>query len=165
MNTVADIDHELEVPTQFIVQHNQSLSWRGNKIFIINVGILSFSIAGVFALHGLWLILPFVGLEILILSVALYTCCLRNRYKEVITVGNEKLIVEKGLQQPNETWEFDRAWVNLELRDSKLLGHPSKLLVRSKGSQTEIGECLTDEERESLARSLMRTLHITLNKS
>ena len=165
MDTIADIDHKLELPTQFIVRRNQSLSWRGNKIFIIYVGILSFSIAGVFALHGLWLILPFVGLEILILSVALYICCLRNRYKEVITIEDEKLIVEKGIQQPNETWEFDRAWINLELRDSKLLGHPSKLLIRSKGSQTEIGECLTDEEKQSLAKSLMRTLHTTLNKS
>jgi len=163
--SITDLDQELNVPTKFIVRRNQSLSWQGNKVFIFFVGILCFAIAIGFALQGLWLILPFAGLEILALTVGLYLCCLRNRQQEVITIDNDKLVIEKGEKTPTETWVFDRAWVQLELQNPKYHGHPSKLLVRSKGKQAEIGECLTNEERQSLASSLVDVLHTTLVKN
>ncbi len=163
MATATDIDHELEGPKQFIVRHNQSLSWHGNKIFILYIGILSLGIAGIFALQGLWLVLPFAGLEIIALTIGLYICCLRNRRQEVITIDERALTVEKGAQQPQEVWKFDRAWVNLELQNAKFQGHPSKLLIRSKGKQIEIGEYLTNKERKSLAISLGKALNTTLN--
>lgn len=162
MASVTDLGHELKSPTKFIVRRNQSLSWRGNKVFILFVGILCFGIAIGFAIQGLWLILPFAGLEILALTIGLYLCCLRNRQLEVITIDDNKLVLEKGENTPSETWEFDRAWVSLELKNSKHHGHPSKLLVRSKGKQIEIGECLTNEERQSLANSLIAALQTTL---
>ena len=161
MSTVADIGHELKVPTQFIVRCNQSLSWRNNKLFIINVGILTLGIAGIFALQGLWLIVPFAGLEILALTIGLYICCLRNRYKEVITISDGNFIVEKGVKHPTEIWKFERAWVSLELQKPKHKGHPSKLLIRSKGNRIEVGACLTNKEKENLANSLGQILRKT----
>jgi len=165
LTSVTDLDHELKTPNKFIVRRNQSLSWQGNKVFIFFVGILCFGIAIGFAIQGLWLILPFAGLEILALTIGLYLCCLRNRQQEVITIDEDKFVLEKGEQTPSEIWEFDRAWVSLELNKSKYHGHPSRLLVRSKGKQTEIGECLTNEERQSLANSLVEALQITLQTS
>jgi len=162
--SVTDLDQELNAPKKFVVRRNQSLSWRGNKVFIFFVGILCFAIAIGFAIKGLWLILPFAGLEILALTVGLYLCCLRNRQQEVITIDNEKLVIEKGENTPSETWVYDRAWLKLELHNPKYHGHSSKLLVRSKGKQTEIGECLTNEERHSLANSLVDVLNTALIK-
>ncbi len=163
--SVTDLDHELKAANKFIVRRNQSLSWQANKVFIYFVGILCFGIAIGFAVQGLWLVLPFAGLEILALTIGLYLCCLRNRQQEVITIDDDKFVLEKGEQTPNEIWEFDRAWVKLELKKPKHHGHPSKLLVRSKGKQTEIGKCLTNEERQSLADSLTEALQTTLHTS
>lgn len=165
MTIVTDLGQEPTASRQFIVRRNQSLSWKGNKVFILFVGILCFAIAIGFAIQGLWLILPFAGLEILALTTGLYICCLRNRQQEVITINQDKLIVEKGEKTPTESWEFERAWVNLELQQSKFQGHPSKLVVRSKGKETEIGACLTNNERQSLAVTLVETLQTTLLKS
>ena len=50
----------------FVVSPNYSMSWRENKIFIASLTVVSFSIAGGFALQGFWLILPFAGLEIFV---------------------------------------------------------------------------------------------------
>ena len=164
LSSVTDLSQEIKAPKRFIVRRNQSLSWRGNKVFILLVGILCFAIAIGFAIQGLWLILPFAGLEIIALTMGLYICCLRNRQQEVITIDEDKFLVEKGEKNPTEAWEFDRAWVNLELQQSKYQGHPSKLMVRSKGQETEIGECLTNNERQNLAETLIETLQTTLIK-
>ncbi|MFK7814720.1 MAG: DUF2244 domain-containing protein [Gammaproteobacteria bacterium] len=161
MATITDIDHELSAPMRFIVRRNQSLSWRGNKLFIYFMAAISFAIAGMFALKGAWLILPFAGLEILALSAGLYVCNLHGRDQEVVTIEDDLVRVEKGRKKPSEVWQFERAWVNLELVNSPLQGHPSKLLIRSKGKETEIGKCLTDGERKSLSDSLVKALHNT----
>ena len=165
MSEVADIAHELRATTQFIVRCNQSLSWRGNARFIVYAGILTLGIASIFAFQGLWLILPFAGLEIFALALGMYVCCLRSCHKEVITIKNERLIIEKGAKYPIESWEFDRAWLNLELKSATRKGYPSKLLIRSKSQQTEVGECLTNKERKSLANSLGAALNTRLIKS
>jgi len=162
LTTVADIDHEQSAPLQFIVRRNQSLSWRGNKLFIYFMAVISFGIAGMFALQGLWLVLPFAGLEILGLSLGLYMCNLRCRDQEVITIDSDQVTIEKGRMAPKESWQFDRSWVKLELKNSPLKGHPSKLLIRSKGKETEIGQCLTNDERKSLSRSLVNALNTSL---
>ena len=159
---MTDIDQELTAPMQFIVRRNQSLSWRGNKLFIYFMAVISFGIAGMFAFQGLWLILPFAGLEILVLTVALYTCSLRCRDQEVVTVEENLVIVEKGRQKPLEAWKFERAWINLELVKSPFQSHPSKLIIRSKGKETEIGKCLTNDERKSLSESLAKALQTIL---
>lgn len=162
MSIVTDIDHELSTQKQFIVRRNQSLSWRGNKLFIYFMAVISLGIAGMFALNGLWLILPFAGLEILGLTLALYMCSLRCRDQEVVTIGDNLVTVEKGRQRPSEAWQFERAWLKLELIKSPLQGHPSRLLIHSNGKQTEIGRCLTNDERKSLSDSLAKALHTIL---
>ena len=159
---VTDIDHDVATQKQFIVRRNQSLSWRGNKLFIYFMAVISLGIAGMFALQGLWLILPFAGLEILALTFALYVCSLRCRDQEVVTISDDVVTVEKGRQNPSEAWQFERAWLKLELIKSPLQGHPSKLLMRSNGKETEIGRCLTNDERKSLSDSLAKALHTIL---
>jgi len=162
LTTVTNIDHELSAPTQFIVRRNQSLSWRGNKLFIYFMAAISFGIAGIFALQGLWLILPFAGVEILALTLGLYFCSLRCRDQEVVTIEDDLVIVEKGRQKPIGVWQFERAWINLELIKSPLQCHPSKLLIRSNSKETEIGRYLTNDERKNLSDSLAKALQTIL---
>lgn len=159
---VTDIDHERSATKQFIVRRNQSLSWRGNKIFIYFMAVVSLGIAVMFAVQGLWLILPFAGLEILALTLGLYMCSLHCRDQEVITINEEQVIIEKGRQKPSEIWQLERAWIKLELVKSSIQGHPSKLLIRSKSKETEVGKCLTNDERKSLSDSLAKTLRTTI---
>ena len=145
-------------PAQFIVWKNQSLSWHGNKIFIMYLAMLSLGIASIFAFQGLWLILPFAGLVILALALGLYVCCLRCGDREVITIDETKLFMQIGRTKPKQQWQFDRLWLKLELKKSPYYGHPSKLLIRSKGVELEIGSSLLNKERKKLAESLSAVL-------
>lgn len=150
---------DISLPTQFVVQRNQSLSWYGNKVFITYIAILSLGIAGIFAYFGMWLILPFAGLEILALTIGLYVCCLHCHDREVITIDEENLLIETGRAKSKQQWKFARAWLQLELKKAPYHGHPSQLVVRSSGDEIEIGKCLTNKERKSLASSLATVLH------
>ena len=53
---------------EFIIRPNSSLSWRGNKIFFFILFSISFIIAISFAMVGMWMIIPFAGLEMLLLG-------------------------------------------------------------------------------------------------
>jgi len=152
------ISNEIPLPTQFIVERNQSLSWGGNKQFILVTAVLTLGIAVIFAMQGMWLILPFAGFEILALTTGLYLCKLHCREREVITIDRVKVFIESGRSKPKVRWKFDRAWLNVELKKSAIHGYPSRLLFTSKGETIEVGKCLTNKERESLANTIVAVL-------
>ena len=55
-----------------MIRPNCSLPWRGTVRFYLGIVIVSLGIAAAFAMKGIWLILPFAGLEMVALGAALY---------------------------------------------------------------------------------------------
>jgi uncharacterized membrane protein len=142
----------------FVVTPNYSMTWRENKIFIASLALVSFSIAGGFAMQGLWLILPFAGLEMMMLTGILYWSSLRATRCEVISINAENIIVEVGRNKTRHLHSFQRAWTRVEVRPPARPHWQSRLVMRSKGKELEIGACLNDEERKSLAASINKAL-------
>ena len=64
---------------QIVLQPNHSLSWKALKYFLAFMMVLSFSIAIAFLYFGYWLVLPFTGLEMAVLSYCLWLCLRRTR--------------------------------------------------------------------------------------
>lgn len=144
--------------SRFVVTPNCSMSWRGNKILVVSLAIISFGIAGAFAMRGLWVILPFAGLEMLMLTAILYWCCLRATQCEVISIDADNIQIEVGRNKARQRHSFQRAWTKVELCPPTRPHLQSRLVMRSKGKELEIGACLTEEERRSLAASLNQAL-------
>lgn len=103
---------------------------------------------------GMWVILPFAGLEMAALASGLYICSARSLQREVISVNEDTVLVEFGRSKPVKSVTFQRAWTSIELRPAAIKGHSAKLELRSMGKSVEIGACLTDSEKKELARSL-----------
>jgi uncharacterized membrane protein len=142
----------------FVVSPNYSMTWRENKIFVASLAVVSFSIAGGFALQGLWLILPFAGLEMMMLSGILYWSSLQATRCEVISIDADNIKVEVGRKKMRHLHSFQRAWTRVELYPPARPHWQSRLVLRSKGKELEIGACLNDEERKSLAASINKAL-------
>jgi uncharacterized membrane protein len=142
----------------FVVSPNYSMTWRENKIFIASLAVVSFSIAGGFALQGLWLILPFAGLEMIMLWGILYWSSLRATRCEVISIDADNVKVEVGRNKMRHLHSFQRAWTRVELYPPARPHWQSRLVMRSKGKELEIGACLNDEERKTLAASIRKAL-------
>ena len=144
--------------TRFVISPNRSLSWRGNQLFFASMATVSFGIAGVFTAMGYWIVLPFAGLEMAVLAIALYVCSWRTSHCEVVSIVDDHLEVCVGRYRPEHSWTFSRHWARVVLDRPREKRYPSRLLIRSHGRQVEIGACLNDEERRELAKALQHAL-------
>lgn len=137
-----------------VVQPNRSMSWRTLVLVYLLIVFVCMTIALVFFRMGLTLILPFSGLEMLALGVALYVTSRRGSVREVITINEKTVAVETGHTHPEHRHEFQRPWAKVILERSWSDWHPSRLLIRSHGRQLEIGRFLNEQERRGLAQVL-----------
>ena len=142
----------------FVIRPNCSLTWRGNLWLLAGFCVVSFGIAGFFAFLGLWLVLPFAGLEMVALALALYLCAWRAQLTEVVWLDGDRLRIEIGRRGPEKQHEFDRHWVRVLLLPASAGFRRSRLMLRSHGRQLEIGACLPEEERRDLAAALRQAL-------
>ncbi len=142
---------------RYVIRPNRSLTWFQAAAFYGVCILVSLAIGMLFHMRGLPLVLPFSGLEMLVLGVALAASMLRGSRQEVISFDARRVVVEKGRRRPRERHEFDRCWAAVSLHTPRTW-HPSRLTLRSHGREVEIGAFLTDAERRCLARALSERL-------
>ena len=81
---------------RFVIQPNCSLSWKGALTCFRGIALVAFTIAAMFALKGAWLILPFAGLEIVLLGIALYVTACKSAEREVVLISGNVIRIERG---------------------------------------------------------------------
>ena len=121
--------------------------------------VVSFSIAIAFALQGAWLILPFAGLEMLVLGAALYVVARRGSCWQTVSIQGDQLEVVEHDSTNARQQVFQRAWAQVRLEQARIKGYPSRLTICSHGRAIEIGGYLADEEKEHLALELRQAMH------
>jgi uncharacterized membrane protein len=141
-----------------VIRPNQSLSWRGAIKVYAAIMLCCLAIGIAFAIHGFWPVLPFAGLEVIVLGIALNVCLARSQVREVVTVNADVVTVEKGRHQPQEHWECPRAWARVALERSPIEWYPRRLVVAFQGRQVEVGQFLNEEERGVLADELKQMI-------
>jgi len=145
--------------TRIEIVPNCSLTPAGATRFFVGTCAVSLGIAGALALLGYWPVLPFAGLEMLVLGWALRASMSRRNYSEIITVTDDRVAVETCKRgAPAARAEFPRHWAQVRLRGGLAPLHPSRLTIESHGRHCEIGSFLTEQERRSLAGRLTRLI-------
>ncbi|HHJ12758.1 MAG TPA: DUF2244 domain-containing protein [Gammaproteobacteria bacterium] len=142
-----------------MVRPNCSLSWRGAVRFYLGIVLLSMTISMGFALQGAWMVLPFAGLEMLVLGAALYIVSHRCARWEMVSISEHRVEV-RAAKADKLNCCFSRAWVQITLERARFPGHPPRLLIHSHGRAVEIGGCLCEEEKRDLAAELRRAVCI-----
>jgi uncharacterized membrane protein len=136
------------------------MPWRDVVRVYAGIAVVTIGIAVVFAMKGAWLILPFAGLEMLLLGIALYVVAQRAANWQEIAIDADSIRVVNHSAKQDAALSFQRAWVRVVLEDAEIMGHPSRLLLGSHGRNVEIGSCLTEEEKRDLAVQLSRVVQI-----
>ncbi len=138
--------------TYLLIRPARSLSWKGNLYLLGLLAIPQVIIATGFAIQGLWLVLPFAGLELLVLTVAIYFSARRLDERELLTVEKERLLYQRGRREVAESIQFQRAWVQLQLSGGDSEWNPLRIHLRCCGKRAELGRDLgAGEQRELLA--------------
>ena len=144
---------------RFTIYQNQSLSKRGNQIFFLTMLCVSFAIASVFAWQGLWLIIPFAGIEMLALGLALYWCINRLSRVETITVSDKEVSLD--VQQQNSkqsSRRFPKAWTRATVLSPQTITQRRQLWLEGNRAKVEIGAFLDDREKVKLASAINKSI-------
>lgn len=146
--------------TRLVIGPNASLDLRGALWFLGSLSALSLSVALVCVFHGFWPVLPFAGIELAAVTAAVGVSLRRNRYREVITLGEQRLVVEFGMLGSAAASRVDlpRGWVRVTVEAGAHRHDPNRLVLSCSGHRVEIGRCLTDDERVSLGARLKQLL-------
>lgn len=136
---------------RFILSPNCSITWRELVLFYLMTCLVALAVAVFFTLQGMWLVLPFSGLEMLALGTGLYLTSRKVHRREVITLDEQTTRIEKGVQRVDQIWEFKTPWVRL--RDETPAGHADRrrLVLEMSGHGVEVGNFLANWEKDALA--------------
>lgn len=154
-------DSRRPVRSRLVIGPNASLSPRQALGFFAGMCLICMGIAVLFAVQGAWPVLPFAGLELLALGAALLVVMRRNRYREVLWFEGDRLRVEFGMvgQGAQASCELPRSRVRVWVEYGAHPNSPTQLVLACGAQRVVIGTCLTDAEREALARRLKELIH------
>lgn len=152
MNVMAYSDHL--AGQSFEIRPNCSVTRLGAVAMFVAIFSVSVVIGAYFTSVGAWMVLPFAGLELLVLGAAIH-CFMRDaQCSETVSVVSGELRVVKRGRWGVRDWVFHPYWAQIVLRRDPACWYPSRLVIRSHGREVRIGDCLTEQEREQLACSL-----------
>lgn len=140
-----------------VLRPHRSSGVLGARIVTLIVASLLGAIGMGFVLAGAWPILPFLGLEVVVLYVALRFNQRAGNAEEAINLTRRALTVRRTDHWGNQSsFSFSPHWLQVNLLP--LPGNDNQLELRSQGRSLAIAKFLTPDEREVLALTLRRML-------
>jgi len=137
---------------------HRSTSWREAKAILGVLAAVTLTVGLGFAAIGFPFILPFAGLELLALAFAFHVSLSEALHREVVSISADTVLVERGRGQPEERLTLPTAWARVQRGRGPVGWHPRSLLLAVHGRQVELGQFLTEGERDVAAALLRRAL-------
>ena len=143
----------------FLIEISPNYSLRGwNRIiFLSSLAFICLSIGIFFLIMGAVLVLPFAGLEVILVLTCFYLSFRWSQQKEIIYISNEKIKLEKGRLIKEKTWEEFRSFVVLEVERNQ--HNTDEFCFQSKGKRFYFGSFLNDEDKLILKNELKRIIN------
>ena len=136
-----------------ILKRNCSISPAGLAGVFAALACLVVAIGAGFAFVGAWLVLPFAGLEVLLLGWAYVAYARRAADYERIELEAGRLTVEVGQAQKTSRYEMDACGARVRLEEERVL-------LSGAREQLELGRHLDAESRARFAAELQKRLRI-----
>jgi uncharacterized membrane protein len=146
-------DQPVAIEFRRIARRNNSLSSTGRLFVFAFLFAVSVGIAAAFAVFGAWLVLPFAGLEMLVLYLAFWYIERHAGDYEAIEIDGDQVRVERLDGGSTSSEVFSRYWARVIVEPDG-----SRLALRSHGRELEIGRTLGEAERLELGHALQRRL-------
>ena len=150
--------HGAEGQSTFVIWPHSALNWAGMRRLLCVLTAAIAAVAVYFALKGAWLVLPFAGLEALVVCGGIYLNARWAVTREVVSLAGPDLVVSRGRRDLVEVVRLPRFWTRVALVRDPRGWYPSRLFLESHGRRFEIGSVLVEAERERLADGLRRHL-------
>jgi uncharacterized membrane protein len=158
--TAPDIHRDDEPPLfAAILTPHRSLGWPGFIALMAAVGILNLIGAVMFTVIGAWPVVPFLGLDVLIIFLAFRANYMHARaYEEVIVTPTEIRIRKVTFHGRAREWRFNAAWTRLTQVVDEDDGQVLSLTLDEGRRKLDIATFLPPVEREGFGKALRQAL-------
>ncbi len=140
---------------RIVLAPNCSLTPLAAKCFFVATCLFSLTFAMMFVIRGMWPVLPFWALEMLILGLALRSSLSRRNYTQTVLITESQISLVTRSRQGEAKQEFARHWAKVRLRSPLRRSGTSRLTIECRGRAYEVGSFLTEEDRCRLAKRLV----------
>ncbi|MYB35684.1 MAG: DUF2244 domain-containing protein [Gammaproteobacteria bacterium] len=142
------------LPAHFVIRPNGSFNRQSTPLLYVLLAALCIGIALRFAFLGYWMILPFAVLDMAGVGLVLYLIKQNSAYRERVIVDRDHVVIRHVEKNNRRVWRFPVHWTQIRLDPPIYRWYLPRLLLGSRGKWVEIGQCLNQEERESLAGAI-----------
>jgi uncharacterized membrane protein len=140
-----------------VITPHRSLSRRGVAILSLSVFTLSALLALRFWFIGAWPVAGFSVIEVGLFVFLLRMNVRHARQSELVLLSEDSLrIVRTDWRGKREERRLPAAWLRMRLEERP--GRVSRLVVTTRGGETEIAATLGEEEKQDLAAALQAAL-------
>lgn len=136
---------------------NRSATWAETRIFVLLICGTTLAIGLLWALVGFWMILPFSGLEAALAAWLIYRVCQATYQRQVITCGNDTIIVQFGTHFPKRSWTLTREHGRLAVTQARHPLGPPVLHISDQHHTIELGSFLNKDDKELALAALRRS--------
>ena len=140
------------------IKPNRSMSDRNLVVALICLTVVCLTIALSFFSLGLWLVLPFAGLEIFVVGIVVGYTIRRSEDCEIIQVDDKHVVVTQREGRAVREEKFNRCWTRVRLQPGTTPLQPSHLEIGSHGKFIEVGRDLTQDSKQELTTRLNQVL-------
>jgi uncharacterized membrane protein len=136
----------------------RSLTWRQAKWLFAGFACCMAISSVYWVAKGAWLVVPFFGLELIVLGLGLYLCARAGARREVIEIDGPSLRLSWGRSAPEGELVLPRHWSRAVLSTDPSGWYPSRLALVAHGRRVALAEGLSEAERRDVAAELAREL-------
>jgi uncharacterized membrane protein len=142
----------------FLIEISPNYSLRGwsRVFFLASIAFICLAIGLFFLFMGAGLILPFAGLEVIVVLTCFYISFRWSQQKEIIYISNEKIKLESGRLIKEKSWEEFRSFAVLEIEIDQY--NSKQFCFQSKGKRFYFGSFLNEEDKLILKNELSRII-------
>lgn len=132
---------------------NRSASWRQVKVALILFAIPVAIIAVGWAFSGVWIILPFAGLELGLLALFMYRVNWQTHHRQTLVLTTGTLIIRQGFRLMKEQ-RLSRAECRFEICRTEQNWQPPRCFACGRDQRIAVGHFLNTADSQALCRYL-----------
>lgn len=144
---------------EILIRPNRSLSASAMLALVAAVALVSFTIGLGFWLMGAVLILPFAGLEALLVGAVFWLLYRHQADHELVVIADDRVEIIRTRSGKESRDRFQRYWVRVRTVPARG-GQLPRVLLGSHGRFVEVGSALDGPEREALSQELKQKLRL-----
>ena len=146
------------LPYVHLSRPNRSLGRAARRWVLLAIAATALGVAAAATAFGAWPVVPFAGLEVLLVALAFRVFGKHDADFERLEIGSDEVMVEARDAAKHTRFVAHRQWARVVLRES---GGRCSLGLAYAGRTVPLGRLLSDEGRRRLAENLRGRLPVT----